>query len=91
MARSGGANWPAPPGTWARADDLLGYLRHFTGTAELPRPGPWAQAVLVRTIGGKRLPDPFGVARVLSAGQRQELRARVRARLTRRPVVRIEN
>ena len=72
-------------------DDLLGYLRHFTGTTERPRLGPWQQAVLVRTIGGKRLTDPFGVLRVLSAGQRQVLRARVRVRLARLPVVRIES
>lgn len=75
----------------AGRDDLLGYLRHFTGAAERPRFGPWPQAVLVRTIGGKRLTDPFGVPRMLSAGQWQVLRARVRARLARRPVVRIES
>lgn len=72
-------------------DDLLGYLRHFTGATGRPRLGPWEQAVLVRTIGGKRLSDPFGVLRVLSAGQREVLRARVRARLARRAVVRIES
>ncbi len=72
-------------------DDLLSYLRHFTGTAERPRLGPWQQAVLIRTIGGKRLADPFGVLRVLSAGQREVLRAQMRARLARRPVIRIEN
>jgi hypothetical protein len=72
-------------------DDLLGYLRHLTGAGELPRFGPWQRAVLVRTIGGQRLTDPFGVARVLSAGQRQVLRARVRARLARRRVIRIES
>ena len=71
-------------------DDLLGYLP-FTGTRERPEFGPWRQAVLVRTIGGKRLTDPFGVLRVLSGGQREVLRARVRARLARRSVVRIES
>jgi hypothetical protein len=72
-------------------DDLLGYLRPFTGTRERPEFGPWRQAVLVRTIGGKRLTDPFGVLRMLSGGQREVLRARVRARLARRSVVRIES
>ena len=65
--------------------DLLSYAR-----GERPRYGPWRQAVVVRTIGGRH---PWGwpramSARVISAEQRQVQLAKLRARLARRPEVR---
>jgi hypothetical protein len=72
---------------------VLGYVRNARRPETWPRLGPWRQAVLVRTTGGW-VADPFGVMRLLSAERRQVLRARLgaelRARLKRRPLVRVE-
>jgi len=71
-------------GRAAGRGDLLGYVRHFARPADWPRFGPWRQAVLVRTIGGRRAADPFGMLRVLSGERRQVVRAQLAARVRRR-------
>jgi FMN phosphatase YigB (HAD superfamily) len=70
--------------------DLAGYVRHFRNAGKRPRFGPWSQAVVARTIGGRRLADPFASLRIVSTPQqRLMVRARVRSKLALRPVVRI--
>ncbi len=83
-------------GRAADRGDVLGYVRHAASPEDWPRLGPWRQAVLVRTVGG-RVADPFGLMRLLSAERRQVLRVQLgaqlrarRARLGRRPVIRVE-
>jgi FMN phosphatase YigB (HAD superfamily) len=70
--------------------DVPGYVRHFRNAEKRPRFGPWSQAVVARTIGGRRLADPFGWLRIISTPQQRLIvRARVRSKLAFRPVVRI--
>jgi hypothetical protein len=69
--------------------DLLAYARHFARPVAWPRFGPWRQAVLVRTIGGGRFTDPFGLLQALSPARRRTLRAKVRARLARQVEIQI--
>jgi FMN phosphatase YigB (HAD superfamily) len=71
--------------------ELLSYVRHFARPAAWPRFGPWRQAVLVRTVGGGRFPDPFGLLQVLSPSRRPTLRAKVRARLARQVKIHISD
>jgi FMN phosphatase YigB (HAD superfamily) len=86
-------------GRAADRGDVLGYVRHAASPEAWPRLGPWRQAVLVRTVGrraaGRRVADPFGLLRLLSAERRQVLRAqvgaRVQARRVRRVLVRVED
>lgn len=73
------------------ARDLAGYLRHFNNAEKRPRFGPWQRAVIARTVGGKRVTDPFASLHVLSPPQRQLLRAKVRSRLGRRPVIQLSD
>jgi len=72
-------------GRAADRGDVLGYVRHAASPEAWPRLGPWRQAVLVRTVG-RRVADPLGLLRVLSAERRQVLRAQVRARVQARRV-----
>jgi FMN phosphatase YigB (HAD superfamily) len=64
-------------GEWA---DVVRLLRCVARPQGWPRFGPWRQAVLARTIGGRVVADPFGMLRVPSAERRQLLRAQLRAR-----------
>jgi len=72
-------------GRAADRGDVLGYVRHASSPQAWPRLGPWRQAVLVRTVG-RRVADPLGLLRLLSAERRQVLRAQVRARVQARRV-----
>lgn len=70
--------------------ELLRYLRHLRSADKRPRFGPWSQAVVARTIGGRRLGDPFALRQAASSPQRRlALRAAIRSTLTLRPTVRI--
>ena len=71
--------------------DLLSYAWHFKSTSRRPQFGPWRQAVVVRTIGGRLPTGPFGLLQVMSPAQRQIQLAKVRAKLARRPEVRVED
>jgi hypothetical protein len=71
--------------------DLAGYLRHFKSAEKRPRFGPWQRAVIARTVGGKRVTDPFASLHVMSPPQRQLLRAKVRSKLGRRPVIQLSD
>lgn len=70
--------------------DVARYLRFLRHADKRPRFGPWGQAVIARTVGGRHFPDPFGSLRIVySPRQRLMVRAAVRSRLSFRPVTRI--
>jgi FMN phosphatase YigB (HAD superfamily) len=78
-----------PPAMLGRAltlGDVFGYLMHPTA-AERPQSGPWRQAAMVRTVGGRWFTDPYGWTHVLSPAKRQAQLARVRAQITRKPPI----
>jgi len=70
--------------------DATRYIWYFRDAEKRPRFGPWSQAVVGRTIGGKLITHPFAPRHMLSPWQRQMLRAKARSKLSRRPTVSIE-
>jgi hypothetical protein len=72
--------------------DVARYIRYLRDAEKRPRFGPWGQAVIARTVGSRRFPDPFGSVRILSSPrQRLIVRAAIRSKLTLRPVIGIGN
>jgi FMN phosphatase YigB (HAD superfamily) len=70
--------------------DVARYIRHFRDAEKRPRFGPWGQAVIARTIGGRHFADPFASLRIVSSPrQRLMVRAAVRSKLAFRPAIRI--
>ena len=72
--------------TWR---DIAGYVRSAGNPGRRPRFGPWQRAVIARTVGGGRLADPLAALQIMTPAGRPLVRARVRSRVARRPVVRL--
>jgi FMN phosphatase YigB (HAD superfamily) len=71
--------------------DAIAYLRHLRDAKKRPRFGPWQQAVLARSGAGSLYAGVSAALKIATPDQRALLRARLRMRLARTPVVSVDD